>query len=222
MDHTAEIVKSICPTWETRNSRNEWFISDQVDIEVMEIETQFVGWKMALNVTEFLLPPNGNLRSYVDKLQNCVRTKGVILVDNNKVNNKPLVEQCVFGYMEEEPKERSRLLHCNKHGNYVVGRHQTILKCEEDKSLFLAYAGWVSFDEIQKKRRLQVASRVPYSEFQEGKALVHYLPNGIIDLEEKFNKHLFKAYNLFNHAAYKKNVEDFLKNYLPIIPFSFS
>jgi hypothetical protein len=43
------------PTWEIRPSRNEFFHSVSIDKEVMDIETEFTGWKMCLNVTEFLM-----------------------------------------------------------------------------------------------------------------------------------------------------------------------
>src|SRR5260221_3505935 len=53
-DRSVEIVRELAPTWEIRPSRNEKFHSASIDREVMDIETEFSGWKMCLNVTEFL------------------------------------------------------------------------------------------------------------------------------------------------------------------------
>ena len=57
-DRSVEIIKEICPTWEIRPSRNEYFDPGPIDQEVMDIERELTGWRIALNVTEFLY---GNL-----------------------------------------------------------------------------------------------------------------------------------------------------------------
>ena len=37
-DRSCEIIKEICPTWQIRPSRNEYFHPKDIDAEVMDIE----------------------------------------------------------------------------------------------------------------------------------------------------------------------------------------
>src|SRR5688572_26886033 len=54
-DHSLEIIRALVPSWEVRPSRNHQFHSVAIDTEVMDIEIQISGWKMCLNVTEFVM-----------------------------------------------------------------------------------------------------------------------------------------------------------------------
>jgi hypothetical protein len=54
-DKSVEIIKELCPTWEIRTTKNEMFDAHLVDKEVMEIEDTLFGFKIALNVTEFII-----------------------------------------------------------------------------------------------------------------------------------------------------------------------
>lgn len=53
-DRSVELIKKYCPSWEIRTTKNEFFDSDPIDKEVMGVEQQLEGWRIALNVTEFL------------------------------------------------------------------------------------------------------------------------------------------------------------------------
>jgi hypothetical protein len=53
-DRSVDIIKKICPDWEIVTTKNEFFDSTPIDAEVMEIEKKLEGWRIALNVTEFL------------------------------------------------------------------------------------------------------------------------------------------------------------------------
>ena len=54
-DRSVEICKEICPTWQVVKSINKEFDAWQIDAEVMAYEKQFVGWRIVLNVTEFIV-----------------------------------------------------------------------------------------------------------------------------------------------------------------------
>src|SRR4051812_48551649 len=66
-DRSAEIIHELAPQWEVRSSANVWFDARDVDAEVMAVEREFNGWKVALNTTEFLLCPD--LRLFVRWLE---------------------------------------------------------------------------------------------------------------------------------------------------------
>jgi hypothetical protein len=53
-DRSIDLIKKYCPSWEIRTTKNEFFDSEPIDAEVMEIEKKLEGWRIALNVTEFL------------------------------------------------------------------------------------------------------------------------------------------------------------------------
>jgi hypothetical protein len=55
IDRSVEIIRDLAPTWKFRRSRNEFFHSVSIDKEMMDMEAEFTGWKMCLNVTEFLM-----------------------------------------------------------------------------------------------------------------------------------------------------------------------
>ena len=57
-DNSVEICKKICPEWQVITSRNTCFDAQSVDREVMDLERDLQGWRMCLNVTEFL---SGNI-----------------------------------------------------------------------------------------------------------------------------------------------------------------
>src|SRR5262249_20266531 len=66
-DRSVEIIRRLAPTWEIRPTRNEQFHSLSIDAEVMDIEATIAGWKMCLNVTEFVL--HDNLKQYVAEFE---------------------------------------------------------------------------------------------------------------------------------------------------------
>jgi hypothetical protein len=68
-DSSLNICKKICPTWEIRQSRNEFFGAREIDAEVMDIEETINGFKIALNVTEFLCP-HTNLQDILKNYEN--------------------------------------------------------------------------------------------------------------------------------------------------------
>src|SRR5262249_53188540 len=66
-DRSVEIIRTVAPTWEVRATRNEQFHSVSIDLEVMDIEQAISGWKMCLNVTEFVMQEN--LRQFVAEFE---------------------------------------------------------------------------------------------------------------------------------------------------------
>jgi len=62
-DSSCDIIREICPDWEIRTTRNEYWRSADIDREVEDIEAEIDGWHCALNVPEFLY---GNYDRMVD------------------------------------------------------------------------------------------------------------------------------------------------------------
>jgi hypothetical protein len=53
-DRSVDICRRLAPGWRIVRSRNDFFDARAADLEVMDIECSIGGWKLALNVTEFL------------------------------------------------------------------------------------------------------------------------------------------------------------------------
>ena len=62
-DNSVNIIKEYCPNWKVIDSRNSSFSASSVDEEVMDIESNISGWKIALNTTEFLIGDYNSLNS---------------------------------------------------------------------------------------------------------------------------------------------------------------
>jgi hypothetical protein len=190
-DGSTDIIRALVPGWEVRPTRRcqDWFIAAEADREVMEVEEEVDGWKMALNVTEFLV--HYDLEGYLHVLPPAVggvTTSGVVLVDAPHTRGMPLTDDPLFlqrtwGYFEYElgkrPEDygfpavwRSRLLHRYPNGQYEIGRHVSRAPHIHDPSLFLAWAGWAPF-ELIREMKLAVQTRIPPTEFESGFSVQH-------------------------------------------------
>jgi hypothetical protein len=223
-DESAALIRELAPHWELRQTERcrEAFDAAEADKEVMEIEEQVRGWKMALNVTEFLL--HFDLHEYIAALPRGVRgvtTSGVVLVDSEQTRNIPLTDEPLFfqrthGYFEYElgkrPEDygypavwRSRLLHNYPNGQYETGRHVTHVPHTEDPRLFLVWTGWAPF-ELLKKMKLEVQTRIPASDFERGLSLQHKLDSEA-ELEARLAEHQQRSHDLLIDPDYISMLE---------------
>lgn len=134
-DRSLEICKQYAPHWEVRDSKYPEFDAIDVDMEVMEIETEMSGWKMVLNTTEFLCCRNKEqfFASLNDLGQHMYLIRGINLVDDpnheyeEPIYTLPLVKQRYDGYFpnNEDPYNYRRFIHHYGQGNYSTGRHSS-------------------------------------------------------------------------------------------------
>ena len=106
-DQTIPIIRKICPTWEIKKP-TESFGACVNDIHLLE--ERYDGWKIALNVTEFLVIDD--LKQFIREFEINnpgyigIRTRGCILVDKDEHElvdiNKPILQQKHYGYFEED------------------------------------------------------------------------------------------------------------------------
>ncbi len=110
-DSSVEIIRRICPSWEVVQSYAQYDQPEAYIDEIQEYEAKHQGWKMALNVTEFLL--HNDLRGYVADFESKypdmvgVRCNGVNMVDtpeqfNDYDGHQPLLKQRHHGYFESD------------------------------------------------------------------------------------------------------------------------
>ena len=161
-DRSVEIINEICPEWTVIQSKNEFFGAIECDDEVMDIERGVEGWKVCMNVTEFLV---GDY-SIMDETPNQgIRIPCSVMVDlypnEIPVYDKPLIQQKYHGILYNEggsQVRRPRILHNKDSENYPLGRHYS--RHDTEKMQVLWY-GWSPFNETVIKRKLQIQSKIP-------------------------------------------------------------
>ena len=106
-DNSVEIIKKIAPNWEIIDSSIENFDPYLTDFEVQKIEEKTKGWKIALNITEFIWGDLDQLITQAEKEKiNAFSLEGWIMIDHDPKNliksNKGLAQQKPFGIKETQ------------------------------------------------------------------------------------------------------------------------
>ena len=220
-DRSLDIVRDLAPHWDIRRSRNSYFEEPYISNEVMTVERELDGWKMALNTTEFLLMHD--LRSYCYNLDandiKHIRTSGVVMVDRPRerqvVTEEPLVLQKTFGFFEKElldekQWQRSRLLHCHDDGDYIPGRHLNQHTDAVDEKLFLCWFGFAPFHHIIG-RRVRKQVKFPWKKWhQKGVSAVYQT---VEMLEDLYTQKLKMGRYLLDNVNYCMAYDDYKANY---------
>jgi hypothetical protein len=177
-DRSRDIIKEICPTWEIRPSRNEYFTPKAIDAEVMDIEATLTDWRICLNVTEFLY---GNTDHLISKPGNKFQymLANYVFVDMEDLakgpvhlfHDKPLHEQRCWGYFAPDYPNREpnfSLAHPNRLNramhNFTIpyfddGRHYPDTDHMFD-DLAIFYYGHADISEAGIKRKEQIQTKV--------------------------------------------------------------
>lgn len=190
-DRSMEIIREICPDWEIRYTRNKYFDSVPIDEEVMYIEKMLGGWRMCLNVTEFLYGNTDHLRDLPDPTQYFIGNYVFVDMENADQgqtildHNYPLHQQRYWGYdtffNTGEPRGQimsrvNRSIH-NYPITYSGGRHfGRTTKSFDDLVIF--YYGNADISDAGVNRKTQIYSKISPKEQSEMK---NY---HITDLEE--------------------------------------
>lgn len=171
-DRSVEIIKSICPHWEIRTTRNESFDAVLCDKEVQDIEKEIHGYKIALNTTEFLI---GNVPIALQHYPAYLHLKSYVMCDRTEnlpsypTYDKPLIDQCHHGFVNLHYRQ-SRSMHRYLEMEYAVGRHSFLYDTE---LLAICWFGWAPFNEHTLKRKLQIKDKIPPEQFINGSGIQH-------------------------------------------------
>ena len=184
-DHSVEIIKEICPTWDIITSRNNDFQADLIDVEVNELEREITGWKICLNVTEQLI---GDYTVMDTDTPNEIYVPSIFMVDTEYRTrtanpDSPLYEQYRNGFSFRDSdrdflERRSRRLH-NTNIPYPIqstrecmapGRHYNMYS---NMDLAILYYGWCPFDQGQLGRKLQIQTQIPLIDRQLNRGFHH-------------------------------------------------
>lgn len=167
-DRSRKIIQEMCPTWQIVDSRNEYFDSAIIDREVEDYERPLVGWRMALNVTEFLY---GNYERMNNDANQQIYVGNYVFTNNSDIevtHDKPLHEQCTLGFLDRSNTERlgngdrpRRSLH-NFSVKYPPGRHYSQPQTYND--LYVFYYGYAILNELALARKVQIRDKMSEKE----------------------------------------------------------
>lgn len=211
-DSSVEIIRKYAPHWRIVNSKLLEFDAFLTDFEVMEYELQLPPcWKIALTITEFLLPalPLELIEREVEKNNlTGISTIGYWGIDNepdvNPSYDFPFPVQKHWGFNEIEKLNATglshpvmqRFYHKTPVGMYTPGRHRSYnpdsrFKANELLIYKLAYTPWNS--EFQK-RKTQAAIKVPASGLKFG--FSNHLVRKLPELDSEYNSLLAHSTDL--------------------------
>lgn len=172
-DRSVDIIKKICPDWEVVTTKNEFFDSTPIDAEVMEIEKKLEGWRIALNVTEFLYGNTDHLISKDEMTQFLIGNYVFVdMEDTTKgptylLHDYPLHAQRHWGFdpnTGDGPmpggamRRTNRSIH-NFPVQYTGGRHFGKTKRSFD-DLMIFYYGWCYIKDQGIDRKTQILPKI--------------------------------------------------------------
>lgn len=162
-DRSVEIIRELCPTWDVRTSRNAVFQADLVDHEVMDIEACIQGYKIALNVTEFLVASKPFDRT---DLSNCFRIEAYIVIPDSTMTDPSDDVQFwrPIDTLAYQSERGYRALHSHQRGCYSTGRHSTHHLTHPIDHLFILWCGFYPWNARTIQRKLQIQHRIPDSD----------------------------------------------------------
>lgn len=158
-DDSVDLIRSICPTWTIVPSRNKFFSYHDIDREVMDLESEISGWRICLNVTEFLY---GDLHMLTDDPQQQIKLPCLSMVDADWGKqfdvNLPLIGQVKTGvhYASHFGMRWARSIH-NYPVYYPQGRHWFSY---DTTDLVIMFMGWSPWNEQAMQRKLQILPRL--------------------------------------------------------------
>nr|QMP83717.1 MAG: hypothetical protein [Caudoviricetes sp.] len=168
-DNSVNIIKEICPNWTIINSKNQTFSAAAVDQEVMEIESNIKGWKIALNTTEFLV---GKYSILTDIQPREIYVPCFYFVDDQEFRNSidkelPLFNQLFYGLdvSNTSYSRGSRALH-NHIISYSPGRH--FRNAHNTNEFIIFNYGFSPMTKEFYERKLQIQNRIPDSDKSRG------------------------------------------------------
>jgi hypothetical protein len=174
-DHSCDIIKELCPSWEIRPSRNKFFDAKAIDDEVIDIERGLNGWRIALNVTEFLYGNTDHLDDRSEDMQYFLTNYVFVdMQDPNKgttelSHDTPLYEQRYWGYLDNRnnsdrmEKGSAHRMNRSIHNHPIAypnwGRHWPDTTASFD-DLVIFYYGHADAGEQGLERKAQIRFKI--------------------------------------------------------------
>jgi hypothetical protein len=217
-DRSREIAETFIPsTWKVVTSRCSDFEAHAVDQEVMALEIELPGWKMALNTTEYMFTPEleKKLREWEHQYPQALAfgSRAACLIDPNAdEHRRPLWKSSHYGYISYDPSSQPgrpwRFIHKSTTGQYTVGRHTVSLPSQnipEFLHLWFNLSPWPAC----KQRKLQIQTRIPHSNKVARLGYQHIVTEQ--ELEQRWKDSQPYIGDLLSHPLYQNYYSHFLE-----------
>jgi hypothetical protein len=170
-DKSVEIISKLCPSWEICTTNNQNFDAQLVDDEVKQIEESISGYKMILNVTEFVI----SAKPFDRNDTNCFRVSAYVALPTVINTNPSTIHEFInsIQMLQTNHNRGYRIIHSHQNGNYTLGRHSTMHPSEESDGLFIIWTGFYPWNEFTIQRKLQIQTQIPESDKRDGKGFQH-------------------------------------------------
>jgi len=169
-DKSVEIIKELCPTWEIRTTKNEMFDAVLVDKEVMEIEEILKGFKIVLNVTEFIIAKTEfNLKNDLV----CIGMKSYTALSDLKTPQNDIEFFNNIQRVSYADERGHRVIHSYQNGNYTTGRHSSNHSTTLSTDLYILWCGFYPWNDETLKRKCQIKDKIPESDKMRGLGFQH-------------------------------------------------
>ncbi len=194
-DASADIIREMAPHWRLVRGRHHYLNAYLTDLEVMHYEQELPGWKIVLNVTEFLMPA-----LELDFVQRDLKkmgydgcaASGMLIVDHqpeiSPTRELSLPTQKYWGIddnAELAPERRleiqfrtpmrNRFFHCSEIGMYSPGRHHSHHPDGKVRltPLMIFYFGYAPWNQEMMARRTQIKATLDPLTVKQGWADQH-------------------------------------------------
>ena len=195
-DGSADIIRQYAPHWRLVHTRLMKFNVTLNDLEVMRYEEELPGWKIALNVTEFLVnaSPLPDIENYcVERKIDGFACSGFVAVDL-KPEQLPRQEESLLlqkPWAIDDNKitgaqkrleagltsipERNRFYHRDHVGMYLPGRHRSFhpASTRRNPNVLVVHFRYSPWNAQLLQRKLQILDRVDPKDLARGWGAQH-------------------------------------------------
>lgn len=212
-DNSVNIIKDLCPSWDIVDSINSSFIDHEINSEVKQIDRTVEGWRICLNVTEFIFGDFSSIEN--EKSRKNIMMPMICIVDDQEnrpsesINsNLPLHEQLKTGLsVEDSIKEYAYRTFANyPQWIWPMGRHfkegkqfPPFESNYEHPFIILKYMLAPMTEEFIK-RKLQIQDKIPYKDQQIWRGGGHHTDYGAGLTKEKILKN-YKTYKVVDVSS---------------------
>jgi hypothetical protein len=219
VDGSRDVIKQMAPDWKVRPSKNRLFGAGILQPEITAAEMEFDGWKLVMNVTEYLIHEDlrGLLHSLGDEPAAFWATD-MVMVDHPQhvplpVTDAPLFTQRWHGFHTAD-NFRGRMIHNHEHGQFEDGgRHKSGLA---DKSLprHDLFVAWFLWSPLRRTwhRRLAIDTMLIAEERYPGGAPA---ATGV-DVKLGYRRFVARSHDLWSaYPSYRATIERMVGYRLP-------
>lgn len=227
-DNSVDIIRTLCPAWQIITPKyNDGFHARDLDREVVDAEKSVKeGWKLCLNVTEFVFHDDfGNYMDTQPQNINGVWLPVIAMVDrvenrDKELDDRPLVLQRPtgqFGCGSVRNTANGRLIHKAEHGNYVgYGRHSSSLNdIISPGDAYHLWFGWSPWNKQIIQRKAQIRDKIIDEDMKTMAAGTHMLTRD--QLETRFLEFQGSSNTLMDNPKFKGIYEKIDKKYKNIV-----